>query len=53
MPWVVYKNMTDDVLKSIFAYLETVRPVRHVADNTEPPTPCRLCGVSHGFGDRN
>lgn len=30
MPWFVYKNMTDDDLKSIFAYLKTIKPVKNV-----------------------
>jgi len=27
MPWFVYRNMTDEDLKSIFAYLKTTKPV--------------------------
>ncbi len=30
MPWFVYKNMSDEDLKSIFAYLKTVKPVENV-----------------------
>ncbi len=30
MPWFMYRNMTDDDLKSIFAYLKTVPPVINV-----------------------
>ena len=30
MPWFVYKNMTDEDLKSIFAYLKTTKPVDNV-----------------------
>ncbi len=30
MPWFVYKNMTDDDLRSIFAYLKTSKPVQNV-----------------------
>ncbi len=29
MPWWVFRNMSDDDLKAIFAYLQTVKPVRH------------------------
>ena len=29
MPSDVYKNMTDDDLKAIFAYLKTVKPIRN------------------------
>jgi mono/diheme cytochrome c family protein len=53
MPWPIYKNMTDDDLKAIFAYLRTLKPVHHLVDNTEPATQCKLCGQKHGFGDRN
>lgn len=53
MPWPVYKNMTDDDLKAIFAYLRSLKPVHHLVDNTEPPTLCKLCGQKHGLGDRN
>ena len=32
MPWWFFKNMSDDDLKSIFAYLRTVKPVHHRVD---------------------
>jgi mono/diheme cytochrome c family protein len=53
MPWWIFRNMTDDDLKAVFAYLRTLRPVHHMVDNTEPPTLCKLCGHKHGLGDRN
>ncbi|HXQ38843.1 MAG TPA: hypothetical protein VN843_32875, partial [Anaerolineales bacterium] len=53
MPWVAIGKMTDDDLKSIFAYLKTRRPVQHIVDNTEPPSFCLKCGQTHGYGDRN
>jgi mono/diheme cytochrome c family protein len=53
MPWEVYRNMTDEDLKGIFAYLKTVKPVHHRLDNAEPPTMCPLCKVAHGAGDQN
>jgi mono/diheme cytochrome c family protein len=53
MPYSYFRNMTDDDLKAIFAYLRTVRPVNHNVDNSEPPTLCKLCRNKHGFGDRN
>jgi len=34
MPWFVYKNLTDEDLKAIFAYLKTTKPVKNV-----PPAP--------------
>jgi Cytochrome c len=37
MPWSVYKNMTDEDLRAIFAYLKTTRPVDNVV-----PAPIAL-----------
>lgn len=53
MPWEYFRNLNDDDLKAIFAYLRTVSPVNHRVDNTEPPTPCKVCRGRHGAGDRN
>jgi mono/diheme cytochrome c family protein len=53
MPWSFYRNMTDEDLKAMFAYLQTLKPVKHTVDNIEPPTACKLCGVKHGGGERN
>jgi mono/diheme cytochrome c family protein len=53
MPWVFYGKMTDDDLKSIFAYLHTLKAVKHQLDNTERPTYCRQCKQKHGFGATN
>lgn len=33
MPWRVYRNLTDEDLKAIFAYLRTIPPIK----NTPPP----------------
>lgn len=35
MPWWVFRNMSDEDLKSIFAYLRTVKPVHNRIDNSE------------------
>jgi hypothetical protein len=53
MPYSYFKNMTDDDLKAIFAYLRIVKPVRHHVDNSEPPVYCKLCRQKHGFGDKD
>jgi len=37
MPWDVYKHMTDDELKAIFAYLKTTKPINNVVPNPLPP----------------
>ena len=38
MPWFVYKNLTDDDLKSIFAFLQTTNPVKNVVPAPRPFT---------------
>ena len=53
MPWAFFRNLTDDDLGSIFAYLRTLKPVRHHVDNTEPPTYCKQCKTKHGLGSIN
>ncbi len=53
MPYAFYGNMTDDDLKAIFAYLRTVKPVKHRVDNSLPPTYCKLCRQWHGAGEQN
>jgi len=53
MPWGYFRNLTDDDLKAIFAFLHTLKPIQHRVDNTEPPTYCKICRTKHGLGDRN
>ncbi len=53
MPWKDYGGMTDEDLSAIFAYLKTLKPVRHRVDNTLPPSYCKLCRQMHGGGDQN
>ncbi len=53
MPWAFFRNLSDDDLKAIFAYLRTLKPVQHRVDNTEAARYCKLCRGKHGFGDRN
>lgn len=42
MPWQEFKNMTDDELSAIFAYLKSIKPVENIVP---PPTP--PASVSH------
>ena len=37
MPWTMYRNMTDDELKAIFAYLKSTKPVRNIVLHPVPP----------------
>jgi mono/diheme cytochrome c family protein len=53
MPWWLYRGMTDDDLKAVFAYLRTVKPVKHRVDNAEPVTECKVCRLKHGGGALN
>ena len=53
MPFVIYRNLSDDDLKAMFAYLCTLKPVQHRVDNSLPPTYCRHCKHKHGAGDQN
>jgi mono/diheme cytochrome c family protein len=53
MPWWNFRNMTDDDLKAIFAYLRTVKPVHHRVDNSEAASKCKKCNGRHGAGEGN
>jgi len=53
MPFGDFKNLTDDDLKAIYAYLLTVPSIKHRVDNTLPATYCKLCKQKHGAGDQN
>ncbi len=53
MLWRYFRGMTDDDLKAIFAYLRTLKPVRHRVDNTEPVAYCKICRSKHGAGTLN
>jgi hypothetical protein len=38
MPWPAYRNLTDDDLKAVYAYLRTIPPiVNHIPDYVPPP----------------
>jgi Cytochrome c len=53
MPVLVYKNLSDSDLKDMFAYLRTLKPVKHTVDNSEPVAECKLCRQKHGGGAQN
>ncbi|HKM84880.1 MAG TPA: c-type cytochrome [Terriglobales bacterium] len=53
MPVMVYTNLTDGDLKAMFAYLRTLKPVKHRVDNSEPATECKVCRQKHGAGAEN
>jgi len=53
MPWTAYRNMTDDDLKAIYAYLRTIPPAVHHVSSQPPFTHCAICGLEHGLGYKN
>jgi hypothetical protein len=53
MPCEYFKGMTDEDISAIFAFLQSLPPVEHNVSNIDPPTPCPVCGQSHGLGDHN
>ena len=53
MPWHTYRGMTDEDIIGMFAYLKTLKPVKHHVDNTLPPTYCKICRQTHGGGNQN
>lgn len=44
MPWEVYRYMTDDELKAIFAYLKSTKPVQNVVPAPQPPMAALISG---------
>lgn len=53
MPWVSFKNMSDEDLEAIYQALLTTYPVKHIVQNGVAPTHCEVCGLEHGLGDQN
>ena len=53
MPFEYFRNMTDDDLRDLFAYIRSIPPVAHRVSNDDPPTPCPVCGQTHGLGELN
>lgn len=41
MPWFNFRNMSDEDLKSIFAYLKTTKAVDNVVPQPEPPAAAK------------
>ncbi len=53
MPWIAFKNINDEDLKAIWAYLCTLPPANHYVNNLQPFTHCAICGQLHGLGGKN
>lgn len=37
MPWQLFKEMSDDEIKAIFAFLKSIKPVKNIVPQPEPP----------------
>jgi len=53
MPFEFFKNLADDDLRDIWAFLQAQPPVQHRVSNTDPPTLCPRCKQMHGLGELN
>ncbi len=53
MPWTVFRNLNDQDLDALFAYLRALPKVKHVIDNIDAPTKCRICEGEHPLGQYN
>jgi len=41
MPWQAFRNMTDDELKAVFAYLKSTKPIHNIVPQAAPPVLAR------------
>jgi mono/diheme cytochrome c family protein len=53
MPWVAYKNLSDEDLKAIFLALQELPPVNHKVINGIENSYCEVCEQEHGYGKHN
>lgn len=53
MPWIAFRDLNDEDLRATHAFLQTMQPVAHFISNHAAPTPCAVCGQSHGLGELN
>lgn len=53
MPFEFFRNMTDEDLGDLWAYVKTLEPIQHRVSNTDPPTLCPRCNQTHGLGELN
>jgi hypothetical protein len=51
MPWENFKNLTDDDLRAMFAYLKSTKPVRNVVPAPIPPTELANIGKQTGAAE--
>ena len=47
MPWIMFRNLSDEDLRAIHAFLQSMQPVAHYINNYAAPTYCPVCGQVH------
>jgi hypothetical protein len=48
MPWAFYRNLTDEDLRSIYAYLRTIPPVHNRVPLPTPPEQAYAAATAGG-----
>jgi hypothetical protein len=41
MPWQMFRNMSDNEIKAIFAYLKTIKPIKNTVPQPLPPVTAK------------
>lgn len=45
MPWPAYRNASEDDLKSIYAYLRTIKPIKNLVPDYQPPVESKVAAL--------
>lgn len=53
MPWIAFRNFTDEDLTDMYKALMASDPVKHLVLNNVPPSYCEVCEQNHGMGNFN
>lgn len=53
MPYSNYQHLTGEDLDAIYAYLQTVKPIKHWVSNSGSKVYCSVCNYEHGMGELN
>ena len=53
MPWITFKNLSEEDLGAIYEALMTSYPIDHKIMNRAPLSYCKACDREHGLGDQN
>jgi hypothetical protein len=53
MPWTVFRNLSDEDLNALFAYLRALPKVKTPHRQHRSTTRCRICGAEHPLGQYN